>query len=363
MCTACATVSAIDTTKVDAFGRKMLAAINGSALMLMTSIGHRTGLFDTMADAQPRTSLELANDARLNERYVREWLGTMVTGGVVLYDAPTKRYHLPAEHAAVLTRASSPNNMAVTAQWVSVLGYVEDNVVEAFKHGKGVPYSAYHRFHEVMAEESNQTTCGGLFNHILPAVPGLLRKLETGIEALDIACGSGMAVCALAEAFPASTFSGFDVSTQAIKAARAEAERRGLTNANFVVRDVSEDLGTACYDLITGFDAIHDQGKPAQVLRNICKALKKEGTFLMQDIYASSHVEQNVEHPLGPFLYAVSTMHCMSVSLANGGPGLGAAWGKELALQMLVEAGFGPVDVQTLPHDIINYYYMTSPKA
>jgi SAM-dependent methyltransferase len=113
--------------------------------------------------------------------------------------------------------------------------------------------------------------------------------------------------------------------------------------------------------LVLAFDAIHDQPAPARVLENIRRAVRPDGLFLMQDIAAASCVHGNMNHPVGPFIYTISCMHCMSVSLAGGGPGLGAAWGKELALEMLADAGFGDVRVEQLPHDIINYYYVVTP--
>jgi SAM-dependent methyltransferase len=372
MCTSCA--PAIDTTRTDAFSQKLISSLNGAAVMLMTSIGHRTGLFDVMAAANDNdngtgqrngwlTSHELAARANLSERYVREWLGAMTTSQVVEHRAIDGTYHLPPEHAALLTRAASPNNFAATAQWVAVLGGVEDHVTRAFGHGKGVPYSAYNRFHEVMAEESAQTTVAGLFEHILPIVPGLVDRLEKGIDVLDVGCGSGRAICALAGRFPRSRFFGYDFSGEAIDFARNEAKARELTNATFEARDCAEFIGRGQFELVTAFDAIHDQARPDRVLRNIATALKPDGTFLMQDIMASSQVAGNLDHALGPFLYTISCMHCMSVSLSNGGPGLGAAWGKELALRMLSDAGFGETSVQTLPHDIINYYYVSSARA
>jgi 2-polyprenyl-3-methyl-5-hydroxy-6-metoxy-1,4-benzoquinol methylase len=212
-----------------------------------------------------------------------------------------------------------------------------------------------------MAEESGQTVVAGLFEHILPLVGELTQKLEDGINVLDIACGSGLALIALAAAYPASQFTGYDLSEQAIMAARAEARRRGLGNVRFDVQDVAEGFEQCAYDLVTAFDAIHDQAKPAQVLRNIRAALRPDGIFLMQDILASSHLHHNLDHPVSTFIYTVSCMHCMSVSLANGGPGLGAAWGKETALRMLGEAGFKEVRVERLPHDVINYYYVAKP--
>jgi 2-polyprenyl-3-methyl-5-hydroxy-6-metoxy-1,4-benzoquinol methylase len=349
----------LDQAKVDAISQKYVDSINGAALCLMTSIGHRTGLFDTMSRMeQPATSRQIADEAELNERYVREWLGAMVTSGVVEYDADAKTYWLPPEHAAALTRAATPNNLAATTQWVAVLGYVEDEVVGAFTHGKGVPYSSYRRFHEVMAEESGQTVVAGLQDHILPLVPGLTDRLDDGIEVLDIACGAGRAMIQLAELYPNSTFRGYDISEEAIGLAQREAKRRGLTNVTFEQRDLATMRDAQTFDLITAFDAIHDQAKPAQVLANIKRALKPDGVYLMQDILAETHVHGNIGKQFGTFIYTVSCMHCMSVSLANGGPGLGAAWGKQKALEMLREAGFRFVRVETLPHDPINYYYI-----
>ena len=138
----------------------------------------------------------------------------------------------------------------------------------------------------------------------------------------------------------------------------AEARKRQLGNARFEARDVSRMKARSAFDLVTAFDAIHDQARPREVLAAIRRALRPGGVFLMQDIAASSHLAGNVEHPLGPFLYAISTMHCMSVSLAGGGAGLGAAWGRELAEKMLEQAGFTSVRVETLPHDMLNLYYV-----
>lgn len=348
-----------DAARAEAFSDKMADTLNSAALALMTSIGHRTGLFDVMSALEPATTHEIAHAAKLSERYVREWLGAMVTGGVVEYDQHRRTYRLPPEHAACLTRKASPNNMAVSMQWIAVLGSVEDLVVEAFRHGKGVPYAAYRNFHRVMAEESNQTTIGGLFDHILPSVPGLLPRLERGIDVLDVGCGAGRAMIELASRFPNSRFTGYDFSTEAIAAANTEAARRRLANVRFDVKDAAKLDEQHRYDLITAFDAIHDQARPDIVLANIRRALRPGGVFLMQDILASSHVHCNCDHPVGTFIYTISCMHCMSVSLANNGMGLGAAWGKEKATEMLDEAGFIDLTVEQLPHDTLNYYYVS----
>jgi ubiquinone/menaquinone biosynthesis C-methylase UbiE len=354
---------ALDRSVADKFAERTLQILNDAALALMMSIGHRTRLFDVMATRPSWTSAELASAASLSERYVREWLGAMVTGEIVSFDV-TGRYRLPDEHAACLTRAASPHNVAVTTQWISVLGTAEDAVVEAFSHGQGVPYEAYPRFHEVMAEESQQTVVDGLVEHILPLAAGVEAKLRRGINVLDIACGSGRAMLALARAFPASRFTGVDRSAAAVAAADHEAAARGLANVRFIRADATDFAADEVFDLVTAFDAIHDQAQPSRVLGRIYGALRPGGVFLMQDILGHTALTDNLSNPLAPFLYSISCLHCMSVSLAAGGPGLGAMWGRELAERMIREAGFRDVRVETLPHDPLNYYYVASkPRA
>jgi SAM-dependent methyltransferase len=346
---------------VQAFAERLLGVYNDAALALMISIGHRTRLFDVLAGMDPATSQEIAEATGLSERYVREWLGAMTTGGIIEHNPATHRFWLPAERAACLTREATPNNLASVAQWFAVLGGVEDMVVDAFTHGRGVPYSAYGRFHEVMAEESGQTVVAGLDEHILPIVPLLEDRLEQGIDAADVGCGRGKALLHLAKRFPRSRFTGIDFSREAIAAAAAEAAELGLRNVTFRCVDAAMWDQHESFDLVLAFDAIHDQPAPGQVLENIRRALRPGGVFLMQDIAAASCIHGNRNHPVGPFIYTISCMHCMSVSLAGSGPGLGAAWGKELALSMLEDAGFEQIRVEQLPHDILNYYYVAVP--
>jgi 2-polyprenyl-3-methyl-5-hydroxy-6-metoxy-1,4-benzoquinol methylase len=352
------TTQQFDQGKAEAFVGRLLDDLNGGATMIMTSIGHRTGLFDVMAGLPPSTSKQIADAANLNERYVREWLGAMVVGRIVEHDPENGTYYLPQEHAAWLTRAASPNNFAVTAQFIPLISSVEDEVVESFENGVGVPYSAFPRFHEAMAEHSGQTVVATLTDHILPLVPGLIERLEEGIDVLDVGCGSGRALNLMARTFPNSRFSGYDFSEEAIARARAEAQEHGTTNVRFELKDAAALDEKECYDLITTFDAVHDQADPAAVLKGIADALREDGVYLMQDIAGSSHAHKNMDHPIGTYLYTVSTMHCMSVSLSQGGEGLGTMWGEEKAKEMLEEAGFTNVEVKQLPHDPFNNYFI-----
>src|SRR3712207_4887485 len=296
----------LDQAKAEAFAERMVGVLNEGAIALMTSIGHRTGLFDVMAGLPPSTSEQIAQAANLNERYVREWLDAMVVGRIVEHNPEDGRYYLPQEHAAFLTRAASPDNIAVTAQLVPLMGSVEDGIVESFKNGGGVPYSAFPRFHEVMAEDSGQTVVAALTDHILPLVPGLTERLETGIDVLDVGCGSGRALNLMARMFPNSRFVGYDFSEEGIARARAEAQEHGSTNVRFEVKDAAKLDEEARYDLITTFDAVHDQADPVAVLKGIAEALREDGAYLMQEIAGSSHHHNNLEHPIGPFLYTIS---------------------------------------------------------
>ena len=360
MCNACLPTPA-DIDATNAFADQLLGMLNQGSLALMVSIGHRTGLFDALSELPPSDSTGIAAQSGLDERYVREWLGAMVTGGVVDYDPATGRYRLPEYRSALLTRAATPDNMAVFAQYIGLLGQVEDRVVACFRDGGGVPYEHYPRFHEVMAEDSGQTVLGALDKHILPLVPGLTDRLERGIRVLDVGCGRGRALLHLAARFPRSQFTGYDLSESALQQAREQAAARALNNVAFECRDLTgfdDAAETAAFDLVTAFDAIHDQAAPQPVLDGIQRCLKPSGTFLMQDIRASSQLENILDHPLGPLLCTIPTMHCMTVSLAQGGAGLRTMWGEELARQMLHEAGFTCVEVHQLAHDVQNSFYV-----
>ena len=251
-----------------------------------------------------------------------------------------------------------------SAQYIALLGSVEDDIVECFRTGGGVPYSRFTRFHEVMAEDFGQSVLPALRDHILPLVPGLVERLEAGIDVLDVGCGRGKALIMMAQLFRKSRFIGFDLSPEAIDWGRETAERLGVMNLGFEVRDLSDFHMTAPrngFDLVTTFDAIHDQAKPLNVLKGIRPAIKPDGFYLAQDIKGSCHHHLNVDHPIGTLLYTVSCMHCMTVSLAQGGDGLGAMWGRETAERFFAEAGFSSVVVHELGHDIQNNYYVCRP--
>jgi 2-polyprenyl-3-methyl-5-hydroxy-6-metoxy-1,4-benzoquinol methylase len=209
-----------------------------------------------------------------------------------------------------------------------------------------------------MAEDSGQSVLPIIVEDVVPLFPGLHERLTVGIDVLDVGCGKGLALMRLAAAYPNSRFVGYDLSEEITALASAEAAARGLLNLTFQQKDLTHWNEEQAFDWITAFDAIHDQARPDLVLGAIRKALRPGGWFLMQDIDASSEPLDNRDHPLGSVFYTISCMHCMTVSLAQGGMGLGTAWGVQLAERMLREAGFSEVKIHRFPHDIQNAYFL-----
>ncbi|MFJ8622823.1 class I SAM-dependent methyltransferase [Kitasatospora sp. NPDC093550] len=354
-------VRELDAQKQEAFAGRMVQVLNDACLGFLTSLGHQTGLFDLMAGLPPSGSEEIARAAGLNERYVREWLGGMVVGGVVEYDPERRSYALPPEHAASLTRAAGPDNLGAMMQFLSMIGEVEQDLLGHFRTGGGLPYSAFPRFQRLQAEETARVYDLALVDAIVPLVDGLTERLRAGIDAVDVGCGQGHAVTVLAKAFPESRFTGIDISAEGIAAARESAAGLGLHNAWFEVADSAELSGK--YDLVTAFDVIHDLARPTRTLAAVAGALRPDGVFLMGDIAASSKLEENIEHPLAPALYTFSTFYCMTVSLGEGGEGLGTVWGEQTARRMLAEAGFRSVEAKRVEGDILNLYYVARPAS
>ena len=347
----------MDEARVQAFAERLFHTYTEGMVTSMIDLGHRTGLLDTLA-AGGGTSAELAERAEADERYVREWLGAMVTAGIADYDPVMKRYTLPAEHAVCLSGPGSLN-LAPLSQINTLLAPHVAGVARAVRDGGGVPYSAFRpEFTVVMDQVSRGLFDGQLIDGILPLAEGVPDLLSSGVRVADIGCGTGHAVNLMARAFPRSAFTGYDLAEDAIAQARAEADRWGLRNAAFEVCDVTRLPVDPPFDVVFAFDAIHDQVDPAGVLARVHRALRPGGQFLMFDVRAASQLEDNIGNPLAPWLYGVSTLHCMTVSLAEGGAGLGTVWGEELALRMLAEAGFVDVTVHEVPDDPTDSLYV-----
>jgi SAM-dependent methyltransferase len=332
----------------DTFAERMVDIYTGSMLTNMLDIGYRTGLLEAAAQG-PATSAELAARAGLDERYVREWLGSMATGGIFTYEIEGKIYTLPEDRIAVLTGDRAANVAPVSGIMNHFVKHVP-KLVEAFRRGGGVPYEDYWpEFTCFSPDVWRRIFAEKLTDGFLSAVPGLNGRLAAGIEVLDIGCGDGHAVNVMAEAFPASRFRGYDITASGLADATAEAEHMGLENARFERVDVTALSTEPKFDVVTAFDSIHDQFAPDVVLHRIREALADDGIFVMVDFKFSSDIANNLDNRFAPIHYGISVMHCMTVSLAQGGAGLGTVWGIEKACEMLAEAGFGDVEVVDSP--------------
>ncbi len=284
-------------------------------------------------------------------------VGAMVTGDIVRYEAGSRAYHLPEAHAACLTRGAPLGNFAIYAQFVPMAGAVQEPILERFRSGDGTRYADYPCFHTIMSEDSAQAVVDQMFDTVLPLATGLAGRLEVGIDVLDAGCGAGKALTVLARQFPNSRFTGYDLCGETIETARNGAS--GLANIRFEQRDLTGFRDPEQYDFITTFDAVHDQKDPPDLLKGIHGALRDGGIYLMQDIGGSAHLENNIEFPFAAFLYAMSCLHCMPISLGQGGAGLGTMWGWETAEAMLHDAGFSTIERHVLPHDPMNVWFVS----
>jgi SAM-dependent methyltransferase len=324
--------------------RKFLFQVNndiGAAMLgAMNYLGDRLGIFKALADAGWVTSQELADRAHLNERYIREWLGAVTSAGYVTYDPATKKFMLPPEHAMVLAREESPFFMGGFMEMVIPNVTMAPKIAEAFRNGGGVAQSEYPpETWEAMERSSAGMYRNQLIKKWLPTMPQAVEVLTNGGSAADIGCGSGRAVIAIATAFPKARVFGFDVHPGSIERARANAKAAGVADrVTFEARDATK-LPENQFDFISTFDVVHDSVNPVALLKSIRAAMKKDATYLMLEVNVSPNLEENIG-PTGKMMYSVSTLYCMTVSLAHGGAGIGACMGEPKARELVAEAGF-----------------------
>ena len=350
------------------FQEKMIDILNYGSLNLAMGLGYRAGLFDVMdSQGRPCTDNEIASAANLDRRYVREWLGVMVCGGIVELSTDAdgvSLFLLPKAHGDLLARRAGSTNLGVYTQEIPLLtACAMEQVINGFRSGDGVPYSHYPDFHDFMAQLADTKHRQVLVDGFLPSVDDgrLVKALQRGIDVCDLGCAQGVATILMAQAFPNSRFTGIDISAEALEAGRSDALSKGVTNVRFELRDAADlrrpgDL-SGRFDYITAFDAIHDQTRPMEALQGVVELLRDDGAFSMIDIAAESDIGGNRDHPMGAFLYTVSLMHCMPVGLVDGGAGLGMMWGRQRAEQMLAQAGFERVTVAAIPDDPFNLHF------
>jgi len=351
------------------FAQKMTDILNYGALNLAMGIGYKNRIFDILEDLnKPATIEEIADASGLNPRYLKEWLGIMVTGEIIELSQTADGeniYFLPQKHAAFLTRKSGSNNLGVYTQEIPLLTSCAMGAVNnGFQTGAGIPFFQYPDFQQFMGQLANAKHKQVLMQHFLPSVDNgkIVKRLTDGIRVCDIGCGEGVALNLMARAFPKSTFVGMDNHEAALCEGRKEARELGLSNAVYKSVDAAAINGNneffKRFDYVCAFDAIHDQSHPLEVLKGIRYMLAPGGTFSMIDIKAFSNPADNIDHPMGAFLYTVSLMHCLPVGLNDNGTGLGMMWGREKAEALLFEAGFEQIEVIEMEQDGFNFHYL-----
>jgi SAM-dependent methyltransferase len=343
-----------------AFTGRVLADTAAAATVVMAALGDRLGLFKSLGGDGPATSAGLAARTGLDERYVREWLNGMFAAGYLTFDPAGSTYAIPEAHVPALAAEPGPAFFGGVHQ--ELLGAVQryDAILESFRSGGGVHQSHLHpdvglgtaRFTASWHEHM-------LVQEWLPLVPEARARLERGADVADVGCGAGLACVSLARAFPASRFVGYDVSSEAVDAARLNAKVAGVEDrVSFEVLDASDGL-PRMFDVITTFDVVHDAVAPRALLRSIRDALREDGRYLCLDINCSDETSENVG-PIATLLYGFSLLYCMTTSLAEGGEGLGTLGLPESVLRTLAgEAGFSAVRRVEMDNPFNSLYEVT----
>ncbi|AEW95297.1 MULTISPECIES: class I SAM-dependent methyltransferase [Streptomycetaceae] len=312
--------TAADEDRVAEFLERVVTDGGAAVAGLCTSLGDRLGLYRAMAGAGPLTSTRLADRTGLVERYVREWLAAQVAGGYVTYDPADDAYRLPDEHAAVLGDPDAPTYAAGFFTLLQALYGTEDALLQAFRTGDGVAWAEHSgALFSGTAKFFRPGYADCLVSRWLPALEGVVGKLEAGAEVADIGCGYGYSTALMARAFPRSRFHGFDFHAPSVEAARSIAAAEGL--ADRVDHQVSgaHDFPGTGYDLITFFDCLHDMGDPGAALRHVAQALADDGTCLIVEPNASADPRENAT-PVGRVVTATSVAVCLPAALAQQGP-------------------------------------------
>ena len=330
----------MDRGAVWAFMERFVDMAAGAATLFTLAVADRSGLMRVLGESRPLTVDEVTEASGLDRRYVEEMLHQLTAAAVLDHDPETATFLLPPERATVIADDSSPYAMTGWLDMLPTAGNFIDEVAESARTGGGVPAT---RFGDRMVHAVDRANAPStrilLTRRWLPAMPDVVARLEAGARVADVGCGSGTAVLTMAAAYPQSEFYGFDIDARSVAVARARAADAGLGNVTFEER-AAEDLPTEPpFDLITTFDVVHDLAHPDSAVRRFREALAEDGTFLLMEPAVNAALEDNIE-PRIALLYGVSLLFCMTQSLAQGGQGLGTAWGPEKAEALCRSAGF-----------------------
>jgi SAM-dependent methyltransferase len=337
-----ATTIDIDEARRDAFLEQVFLDLTACYGGVMVSLGDRLGLWEALDGAGPLTSAQVAERAGCAERYVREWLNSQAAAGYLEYDPASATYLLPPEHAAVLADRESPSLLTPAFNIPAAMWHDEEQAIRAFRTGEGVPWGSHHErlFCGVAAFYRNAYRAA-LVPEWLPALDGVVERLEAGAKVADVGCGHGHSLVLMAQAFPSSRFVGFDPHEASIAEARRIAEEAGVADRVTFVTATADGYVEGGFDLICFFDALHDMGDPVGAATRARLALAEGGTVLLVEPYAADSVEGNAG-PVARAYYSASTVICTAHALSeSGGHALGAQAGERALSEVFAQAGFG----------------------
>ena len=333
----------IDEAKIEAFANQIVTDVGAALATALVAVGDRLGLYRAMADGQPVSAAELAGRTGTQERYIREWLNAQAAGGYVTYDPEQDAYTLPAEHAFVLADETSP--VALAGMFQSAVAVIDsrEKVAERFVDGGGVGWHQHsHELFEGTARGFGAKYRASLVQEWLPALDGVVERLERGGRVADIGCGHGISSILIAQAFPDATVVGFDYHADSIAAAREEAEKAGVADRVRFEIAGADGYGGQRYDLIAFFDSLHDMGDPVAAARHARAALADGGKVMLVEPYANDRIEDNL-NPVGRVYYGFSTLVCTPGALSQGATALGTQAGEGALREVMLAGGFGSV--------------------
>ena len=333
----------VDTERLNQFVGKMLGDLGGAASVPLVRIGDALGLYKALHGGGPMTPGELAARTRVHERYLREWLSHDAAAGYLAYDPQSGRFELLPEQAMVFVVEDSPMNMMGAFDLMDAMQKNQGKVEEAFRSGGGVPWGDLQCMFCATARFFRPGYQNNLVQQWLPALDGVVAKLERGAAVADVGCGCGWSTVIMAKAFPNSRFVGYDYHAASIEDARAHARDHGVeANARFEV-GTAKDIPAGGFDLVTFFDCLHDMGDPAGAAAHVKRMLKPDGTWMIVEPMAGDRLEDNL-NPVGRLYYAGSTMICVPTSLSQEvGAALGAQAGEAKLRGVIAAGGFGNI--------------------
>lgn len=355
--------TAMNKERSQAFMGRLIGDLATVGTVALVHVGERVGLFKAMAGAGAQTLAALEQRTGVHPRYLESWLSAMFVAGYIEHDAEADTWSLPDEHALFLADPANEYHLGGLFHGMPGLMAMAPKLAAAFESGEGIAFEAYGEGEPLAIELMNRSVYEArLVRQWMPALPAVVQRLQAGGRAIDIGCGTGLVPVLLAQAYPQAHFTGLDVDARSIEMAREKAQVAGVADrVQFICLPAGElPMPEGGWDFVSAFDCIHDLGNPDAVLGRVREALAPGGTFLMVEPRVGERLADDVANPFARMLHGISCLHCVPVSLAQGGPGLGACWGTAAARRAATRAGFGRFQMLPIRSPVQAFYELAA---